>query len=65
MPQIVSEVEEVAKFTAYLQFFQVQSYLFYIYKLNNVIYMLGVPSLQHKHHVVLYIFTFFYLKQNI
>jgi len=29
------------------------------------LFMLGVPSLHHKHHVVLIIFTIFYLKQKI
>ena len=39
--KIVSEVEKC---------FQVEKDLFYISKLNNAIYMLGVPSLHHKHH---------------
>jgi hypothetical protein len=26
-------------------------------------HMLGVPSLHHKHHVVLFIFTIFFLQQ--
>jgi hypothetical protein len=50
-------VEKVAKCTPYLQCFQIEMYLFYISKLNNAIYMLGVPILHHKHHVVLFIFT--------
>ena len=29
------------------------------------LFMLGVPSLHHKHHVVLFIFIIFYLKQKI
>ena len=51
----------------YLQCFLAQSYLFYISKLDNVIYidMMGVPSWHHTHHVVLFILTTFYLKQKI
>ena len=39
--------------------------IFYISKQNNAIYMLGVPSLRHQNHVVLFSFTIFYLKQKI
>jgi len=61
----VSKVEKVAQCKPYLQCFQVQRYPFYISKLNNAIYMLGVPSLHHKHHVVIFIFIIIYLKQKI
>jgi hypothetical protein len=39
-------------------------YLFYISKSDKAIYA-GTPSLHHQHHIVLFIFTFVYLKQTI
>jgi len=42
-----------------------QRYLFYIFKLNNVIYMLEVPGLHYKHYVVLFIFRMLFCRQNI
>ena len=42
--EIISDVEKVAKCTPYLQWFQVQRYLFYIFILNNAIYIyVGSP----------------------
>ena len=57
---------KVAKYTPYLHYLQVQRYLFYISKLNNAVHvcMMAIPSLHHKHHVVLFIFSIFYLKQD-
>lgn len=37
------------------QCFPVQWYLIYILELNNAVYMLGVPTLVHRHRVVLFI----------
>ena len=59
MPQNCIRTGKVGKCTPYFQCFQVQGYLFYIFKLNNAIYNLGVPSLHHKHHVVLFLFIIF------
>ena len=42
---------EMLQNVCHIYCFQVQMYLFYISKLNNAIYMLGVTSLDHKHHV--------------
>jgi hypothetical protein len=55
----------VAKCMPYLQYFQVLEYLFNIFKLNNAIYMLGVPIIYYTHHVVLFILKKKYLKQKI
>ena len=62
--KIVSEVRKYENCTPYLECFQIQMYLFYIPNQNNAIYVLGVPSLHNK-HVVLFMFTIFYLKQKI
>ena len=57
--QICIRSGKVVKCMPYLQCFQVSRYIFYISKLNNVIYMLGVPNL---HLVVLFISTIVDLK---
>jgi hypothetical protein len=63
--KIVSEVEKVGKCTGmpYLQCFQPQSYLFYISKLDNVIYidMLGVPSWHHKQTLLYILLKLYYI----
>ena len=46
-----------SKCTLYLRCVEVQRNLFYIFKLNKVVNMLWVPSLHHKNHVTLFIFT--------
>ena len=47
MPENCFRSEKSCKMYAYSQCFQVLRYLFNIFKLNNVIYMLRVPSLFH------------------
>ena len=58
-------VEKVAKRKPYLHCFQIQGYFVYVFILNGIIYLQDVPSLHHKRHAMLFILTFFYLKQNI
>jgi hypothetical protein len=60
MPQNCIRSGKSCKIYAMFTMFPSSDVFFYISKQNNAIYMLGVPSLHHKHRVLLFIFYHFF-----